>query len=261
VILALVLAPPLAAHDHWIAPSSFHPSPLERVDLHLRLGHPAGFEEQLRDPRRFARFESVAPDGAVRPLLGLDGRAPAALLRPREPGLHWAVFQSLPATIEIDPAKYAAYLESEGLEEVQRERERRGELELPGRDRYARFDKALLRVGDGPAAGFERVVGLPFELALETDPAAWVIGSELRFRLLLAGAPLAERQVKLARLESPYLVLLARTDGEGRVRFEPPMPGAWCAFSVHQRRAAGEAAREAEWEGSWASLALELGGP
>jgi hypothetical protein len=252
-----LLAAPLAAHDHWIAPSSFHPAVGERVDLRLCVGHPGGYEEQPRDPRRAVRFEMLGAHGA-RPVVGLDGRSPAGFFAAREAGALVLVFQSTHAFVEIEAAKYAEYLRLEGLEDVQAERERRGEEALPGRDSYLRCDKALLGVGG--ANGADRAVGLPIELVLESELARWTAGSELMLRLELAGEPLAGRQVKLMRLDAPHTILLARTDASGRARFTPTAAGGWVASSVHQRRADPEQELEGEWEGLWASLSFELRG-
>lgn len=259
---ALLLALPLAAHDHWIAPSSFRPAVGERVELAVRVGHPAQFEEKVRDPRRIVRFESWAPGAsAAQAVLGIDGKPPAGLFKAKATGLHMLAYQSDHAFVEIEPAKYADFLREEGLDDVLAERERRGESALPGRDSYARFDKALLRVADGPADGFGRVVGLPLELVLESDPSAWQPEQPLRLRLELAGRPLEGRQIKLVRLSEPHLVELARTDATGRAELRPASAGPYAAFAVHQRRATPEQALEGDWEGLWASFAFELGAP
>jgi hypothetical protein len=255
-ILALaLLAAPLAAHDHWIAPSSFHPAALERVDVCLRVGHPSSFEEQLRDPRKYVRFESIGADGA-RALLGLDGRAPAAFFKPRAAGDLWLVYQSNYAFVEIEAEKYARYLEDEGLTAVRAERERRGETTKAGRDSYARFDKALLRIGPGLVEDYGRVLGLPLEFVLESEPRVGA-GDELVLRLLSAEQPLADHQVKWMRLDAPHTIALGRTDAEGRVRF-PLMAGPFVASTVEQRRADPALGLEGDWESRWASLAFEI---
>ena len=252
----LALALPLAAHDHWIAPSSFAPAAGERVDLHLRVGHPSAYEEQPRDPRRSVRFELHGPDG-VQPILGLDGRSPAGILRARTAGLATVVYQSDHAFVEIEPAKYAQYLAEEGLDEIAAERAQRGEDSRPGRDSYLRCDKALLLVG-GESEARDRRFGLPLELVLESGAHAWSPGDELVVRLEFQGQPLANRQVELLRLSAPHTTVLARTDAQGVARFTPDSAGPWLASSVHQRRATREQQLEGDWEGFWASLAFEL---
>jgi Domain of unknown function (DUF4198) len=254
VLIALAL--PLAAHDHWIAPSSFHPAVGERVDLRLCVGHPSQYEEQLRDPRRAVRFEMLGPSG-TKPIVGLDGRSPAGFFTTREAGPFTLVYQSNHAFVEIEPAKYAEYLEVEGLQDVRAERERRGENGQPGRDSYLRCDKALLSV-ESAGSRSDRSLGLPIELVLETDPGLWSAGQELALRLEFEGRPRADRQVKLMRLAAPHTLVLARTDEHGRARFTPDSPGAFVVSSVHQRRAAPEQGLEGDWEGFWASLSFDL---
>lgn len=270
VVGLVALALPVAAHDHWIGPSSFRPEVGERLDVRLCIGHPAEFQEQLRDPRRIVRFELVG-SGGVQPIVGLDGRSPAGFFATRAAGTVWLVYQSNHAFVEIEPAAYARYLEEEGLDEVRAEREKRGESALPGRDSYLRCDKALLHVGTvqtspvqtspaqigaAPLSDFERVLGLPIELVLESDPSVRS-ASELVLRLELAQQPLADHQVKWMRLDVPHTIALARTDDGGRVRF-PREAGRYVASALHQRRARPEQELKGDWEGLWASLALEV---
>jgi len=259
VLLALfVSALPLSAHDHWIEPTRFRALPGERIDLTLCVGYPSQFEAQIRDPRRIVAFQSLGPNGA-RPMPGVDGKSPAGIFRTNDAGLYWLTYQSNDAFVEIASEKYAQYLKDEGLEDVLREREQRGESALPGRDSYARFDKALVRIGDAPADGFDRVLGLPIELVPETNPFTWERNQELVVRLELDGQPRAGQQVKLMHLAVPFTILLARTDEQGRARFTPELAGAWVASTVHQRRATPEQKLEGDWQGRWASLSFELG--
>jgi uncharacterized GH25 family protein len=259
LLAALLVGAPAASHDHWLAPSSFRPGLGERVDLELRVGHPQEFERLPRDPLRIVRFETVAPGGERAQVPGFDARSPAGLFKAKVPGAHLLVYQSNHSFVEIEADAYAAFLREEGLEDVLAERARRGEQALPGRDSYARFDKLLLRAADGPGVGFERVAGLPLELVLETDPAAWTPLAPVRLRLELDGTPLEGRQVRLVRLTAPHLLLLARTDADGRVELRPERAGPVAAFAVHQRRARPEQGLPGDWESLWASFAFELG--
>jgi uncharacterized GH25 family protein len=257
---AWFLATLASAHDHWIAPSSFAPVAGARVDVELRIGHADSPELQVRDPRRIVRFESFRGlAGEPGKVLGLDGKSPAGLLRLKEAGTYLVAYQSDHAYVELEPAKYAEYLKLEGLDDVAAERVRRGELELPGRDSYARYDKCLVTVGAADPAGFERVLGLPFELVLETDPRALAADDELAVRLLFEGRPLADRQIKLVALSAPHTITLARTDTTGHARFPSPRPGPHALFAVHQRRTTLDQALPGDWQGFFASFSFESG--
>jgi len=259
VLGACLLASLAAAHDHWIAPSSFRPEPGMRVDLELRIGHADAPELQVRDSRRIVSFESFGATGEGVAVLGFDGKSPAGLLRPKEPGTYLVAYQSDHAYVELEPARYAEYLKLEGLDDVAAERARRGELELPGRDSYARYDKCLLTIGgaDAPRAGFDRALGLPLEIVLERDPRAAKPGEPLLVRLLFEGRPLAERQIKLVALTAPHTITLTRTDAEGRARLTPTRGGPSALFAVHQRRTTSEQGLPGDWQGFFASLTFE----
>ena len=254
----LALAGPARAHDHWITPSSFHPAVGERLDLRVCVGHPSQFEEQPRDPRRIVRFELLPLSGTnpAKAIVGLDGRSPAGFFTTREAGAFVLVYQSNHSAVEIEPEKYTRYLEDEGLTSVLAEREQRDETALPGRDAYLRCDKTLVRIGDAPAGAFDRELGLPIELVLETDPSD-AAAQELVLRLAFQQQPLADHQVKLMRLSEPHTITLARTDAAGRVRY-PLEAGRWVASTVHQLRADPARKLPGDWESFWASLAFEL---
>jgi hypothetical protein len=111
-------------------------------------------------------------------------------------------------------------------------------------------------VGDGPTSGFDQAVGLLVEIVPETSPFAWQPGDRLSFRVLFAGLPLADQQVKLIHLDMPDLRLVSRTDREGRVEFLPPRGGPWMVAAVYMRRASGR--DEIDWESLWANLTLAL---
>jgi len=261
VLGAWLLSSLAAAHDHWIAPSNFRPEPGTRVDLELRIGHADAPELQVRDPRRIVRFESFAGlAGEPFQVLGLDGKSPAGLLRLKQGGTYLVAYQSDHAFVELEPAKYAEYLELEGLDDIAAERARRDELALPGRDSYARYDKCLLTLGAAAdPAGFERVLGLPLELVLESDPRTLADTSELVTRLLFEGRPLADRQVKLIALTAPHTITLARTDPDGRARFEAPRAGPHALFAVHQRRTPPDLPLPGDWQAFFASFSFECG--
>src|SRR5262249_2984834 len=130
--IALLVAANLLAHDFWIAASELR-VPLESlVKLRLFLGPPAGVESVKRDEEKIREFFSVSPSGARAPVPGVDGADPAGYLRVKEKGV-WAVgYRSRDAFIELEPSKFQAYLEEEGLDAIIRKRRDRKETLLPG---------------------------------------------------------------------------------------------------------------------------------
>jgi len=266
---------PALGHDLWIEPSTFHPATGELVWVGLRIGDPVtGAEPVRRDPRHLERFSLLGPEGET-PIPGLDGREPAGWIRPSVPGRYTIVLRSHPAVSVLPPEKFESYLLDEGLEAIRDERARRGESNLPGKERYSRSLKALLTVA-GPraashrrSAGADRSLGLRLELIARRDPQRLRAGDQLPVELRFEGRPLAGALVAAHRLRSADpearsgrhvgrpRPLTARTDARGRVVFKLPEDGPWLLTAVHMVPAPPN--EEEDWESVWTALTFSLG--
>lgn len=258
VALAASLA---AAHDFWVQPHAFRVAPDTLVRLDLRVGDEFPGEQVARKPERIASFTAVGPGtaGAATPIIGQDGRAPAGLARFSDPGLYRVAYTSRAANIELEAAKFEAYLREEGLEHIIEWRAEHSEGAEPGREAYARYAKALVLVGGAPAAGFDAPVGLKLEIVPETDPFALAPGGDLVFRVLLDGKPAPGVLVGARSPTERKEVQAVRTDEAGRARLVLASSGMWLLHTVHMARAAEDA--PVDWESSWASLTFAIGPP
>ena len=213
-----------------------------------------------RNGGQIEKFVLVGPLGE-RPVIGRDGMDPAGLLKLDAPGIWFVGYRSKPSSVELTPEKFEDYLRAEGLEHVIDERAAKQESKLPGRERYSRSVKSLLR-GGTPAspAGYDKVLGLTLEFVLEADPVS-ANGKPLPMRLLKDGRPLPGALVVAYRKEPGGSApgseaLRARTDGNGRV-VVPMSDGVWLIKAVQMERAA--AGSGADWESVWTSVTFMVG--
>jgi len=250
---ALAVAPPARAHDFWIEPSTFEPPLGVHFAVALFVGEGLVGQPVPRDPSRIERF--VLEGSRAAKIDGRKGAHPAGFARAREPGLQVVAYESDFAAIELEAAKFEAYLLSEGLERIVALRAQRGESEKPGREMYARCAKALVAVG-GVTAGADRVLGMPLELVAEPNPYRLAPGATLELRLLYQGAPLEGALVVGLSRASPAEPLFARTDSDGRAALELPTSGMWLVKAVHMVES--EERSRADWASYWASLTFEL---
>ncbi len=258
--LALLLAVVGTAHAHefWIEPGTFAPGVGDRVPVRLYVGDAGDRDELPRRSDHLLRFDAVGA-GGVAPVVGLFGRAPAGMLKPEAAGESMLVYEGRHTFLELPAEKFESYLQAESLSRVIEERVRRNESLEPGRESYARYAKALVRVegaDDARERVYDREIGLPLEIVLETDPRSWADGDPLTVRLLYEGRPLADQQMKLIHLRDAELSLVSRTGADGRVRLLPPQAGPWLMATVYMRRAPEGV--EGDWESFWGSLTLEL---
>jgi uncharacterized GH25 family protein len=257
-LLLLAAVFPASAHDFWIEPSRYEPAPGELVRLRLFVGQDFQGEGVPRNEVWIERFDAVA-GGTAAHVVGLDGSDPAGLLRPAAEGPLVVAYGSLPSYVEVDPAKFEAYLVAEGLDEPKAARAKAKSAGTPGRERFSRCAKTLLSVGGRSGSGSTNAVGLTLEIVPESDPGEWKAGAPLSFRVLDHGKPLRNALVKARDRESARDPLEARTDAAGHVIFRLPRPGAWMIGAVHMVPVRDDP--RADWESFWASLTFDLPAP
>jgi len=257
VVAAIALSrAPLFAHDLWIEPTTFSPEPGQIVGVRLRVGHILLMSDPLpRDAALVNQF--VVEDAAGRkPVYGRDGADPAGLLRVATPGLLVIGYRSNPSAIELAADKFNQYLQEEGLDAVAALRARRNETGTSARELFSRCAKSLVLSGSPSEAQGDRLLGFTLELVAEQNPYARRAGEDLPVRLTYENRPLAGALVVAMNRLHPSEKLAARTDSDGRVRFQLRPGGMWLVKAVHMVPA--PAGANAQWESFWASLTFEL---
>ncbi|MEJ1972394.1 MAG: DUF4198 domain-containing protein [Lacunisphaera sp.] len=246
----------LSAHECWLQPASFAPVAGPAIGLTIQVG--MNFDGEVRPftPERVAALRHYSAAGAEDWTARLNGKLqfPAKF---EDPGTHVIIYNSKPGLITLEPDKFNAYLREEGLDFVIAERERTGESAKPGRERYLRCNKTIVRA-DGKADGTYAVVtGQRLEIIPVDDPAAWSAGEPSRFKLLFAGQPLADAKVRAWHRGGGRLTTLdAITAANGEVSFALAASGEWMLSAVHMARLTGDAA--ADWESHWGNLTFAV---
>ena len=256
-LLWLLWAPALLAHNFWIEPSTFTPAPGQRLAVRLRVGVELKGDPVPRDPALMKRFLAAGPSGDS-PVSGVDNTEPAGFAAFAAPGLYTIVYDSGRSPVELDAAIFEQYLKDEGLEKISARRARQGKSGAAAKEVFSRCAKALVAVGNGSGAGFDRVFNQRLELVAEKNPYALAGGGELPVRLLYEGKPLAGALVMALQRDRPDKVdkVMARTDARGRVTLKLDRPGFWLIKAVHMIPAPPDAG--ADWESFWASLTFSL---
>jgi uncharacterized GH25 family protein len=249
--VSLACAPGLRAHDLWIEPSSFQPAGSRPFAVRLRVGKPFRGDPMPRMSEYLEKFVAVGPGGEV-PVQGVEGTDPAGYANLAAPGTWLLVYGSSHARVELEGPKFETYLAEEGLERISRLRAERGQTAARSREIYSRCAKSLVTVGNGPATGYDRKVGLPFELVPQASPSGLPAGGELPVLLLFRGKPLAGALVAAVPRDAPEAGVSARTGADGRVRLRLDRAGDWILKAVHMVPAPADSG--ADWESFWASL-------
>jgi hypothetical protein len=257
--LLTVLAPLACGHEFWLQAQPFMPETGGNAVISLWVGE--NFDGELTplvDERTSAlrHFSS----GSV---VNLMPRLPRRTALPRlevpmtSAGLHLIAFDSQPITFSLPADKFHAYLHDEGLDQVIEQRSAAGKAAEPGRERYQRHVKALLRTGDVSEGNYAVVTGQRLEITPLSNPYAATPGATLRFRLTFDQRPLAGALVKgWHKHENQLLLIKAKTDAAGEVSLSLPYAGEWMVSVVHMIPA--QNAPNADWDSFWGSLTFAL---
>lgn len=263
---ASTIGAPARAHDFWLSPSATRLEVGQVLGVTATIGHAGETEFYARNPKHIDRLDLIGPpteQGAtVTPLVGAAGKLPTGRAEVTTPGLHAAVYVSTGSTTTMEAGPFEDYLREEGLDWVIARRAELGESAAPGVEAFVRCAKALVQVGEPGADARDRPVGLPLELVAEFSPATHPVGEDERpepvtLRLLWRGEPAEGVVVSAHALEGEDPpVVHARTDEQGRARFELPRGGDWYFAAVHMERAGPEEA--VDWKSWWANLRVAL---
>jgi Domain of unknown function (DUF4198) len=257
VVLAALLCPaPVFAHDMWIEARPFRPATGEIVSVRLRVGQDLLGDALPLDPALVNQFV-VEDVGGRRPVVRRDGADPAGLVRAATTGLLVVGYYSNPSAVELPAPKFDQYLKDEGLDAIAALRARRGDTGATVRELYSRCAKSLVLAGPPSDEPGDRRLGFVLELVAERNPYALRVGQELPVRLTYENRPLAGALVVAMNRSGPGQRLAARSDSEGRVRFQVPAGGMWLIKAVHMVPA--PAGTNAEFVSFWASLTFEAG--
>jgi hypothetical protein len=211
-----ILAAPLQAHEFWIEAESYVVPSGGAVTATLRNGELLTGVGLSYLPTRTRRHDYVA-GGSVAPIPARIGDNPAIALEGLPDGLVTLIHETAPLNLTYDDwAAWTAFTDQKDLAWGQAAHRARGLPEDAVRERYMRFAKALVAVGDGRGADAER--GLRTEIVAEANPYTDDLSAGLPVRVLLDGRPRAGAQVEMfARApDGDVRVTTHLTDAEGR---------------------------------------------
>lgn len=258
IIILILCANSLSAHDYWLEPELFvFPDSGRSSAIHLHMG--SRFTSEQERPLQLARtsrFMLYVSGEAEDLTVGLeDGRLPIMQFTPQRDGTHLFAMERTRQRIELAAAEFNSYLREEGLEDTLSKRRTSGRLRSAGRERYTRYIKALVQVGELRTKDYARIVGQRLEIVPLRNPYQMKSGETLPVQILFDGKPLVASHVA-AYNRVNKISLAARTDKTGIARFRLHGSGAWLIRLVHMRACAE--CEDADWESFWGACTFAV---
>ena len=235
LLLELLCASSLTAHDFWVQPKEYWLAQDAVSDMTLQVGHGAYRQRSPIPLRRITRYEAIAPNGAaidLRETLHLGDKADDGILRFGAPGTYVLVLETDDrAQVHLPAIRFNDYLQHEGLTPAIEQRRRTHRTDADGSEQYSRCVKSIIQVGAPdakPQAQLSKPLGLPLEIVLERNPYGEPRSATLPVRVFYEGQLLKGALVKLTNLEhddAPFAMQI--TDNAGRAIFAMPTAGSW----------------------------------
>ncbi len=249
------------AHDFFLFPSKFRMTLGDSLKIFIHVSDSFPGTPQNWNPERVVRFLHIAP-AKVYDLTAISpvDSPHAALILPTQGGTHIFALGWKARLIEMRPEQFLHYLQSEGLDHIIELRKQRGETEKTGRERYSRYVKTLVQVGDTGPGHFNKVIRQKIEIVPLVNPYSLKPGDSIVVQVLFDGKPLQNSLISATYpgfTDRPDTYDQAvRTGKDGQASFVLRHQGPWLIRVVHMLPL--ENSPEADWESFWASLTFEV---
>jgi len=253
----IVLASPLTAHEFWIEPERFDIAVGDPVVADIHVGTELKGATYSYNPRNFTRFEIVT-DAGSQSVEGRAGDRPALNMVPEGAGLATVVHVTRDYSLTYrEWEKFVAFCEHKDFEWALDRHLERGLAQDRVLERYSRYAKSLVALGDG--TGADREVGLLTEIVALRNPYTDDLSDGVPVKVLYDGEPRAETQVELFERnpDGEVTTRLYRTDADGRVVVDVKPGHFYLVDSVVMRELEVESEDDPAWESLWASLSFE----
>lgn len=257
-VAMLFISSTTLAHEYWFECDSFFLKVNERTNLRLFVGEALKKDEerpyQASKTDSFQMFSS-GETFDVRSLAE-DDKSPVLKFSADRSGTFLLSMERNWSYIKLDAAKFEDYLREDGMEYIIAERKRLGESAKEGRERYSRYVKTLVQVGDSRTGSAKARVGSRLEIVPLENPYSKKPGDNLKLQVYFSGFPLADRTVFAdSRDGETYSTQKIITDKDGKFTVKLTNKGVWLIRLVHMQRCVKNCA-EADWESFWGALSF-----
>lgn len=271
VCVGLIGARAAHAHEFWFEPVAVPLAAGDTARLDLRVGEFFEGEAMGFSAPQTAALRQYTASGSkdLRAMLPPPSRGAVATLNLPlpTPGSYLLAFDSQPSQISLPPGTFHAYLHDEGLDFIKTQREAAGTAEKPGRERYRRNVKTLLRVSNSAGSDaassaemdktYATRTGQRLEIVPSNDPLALKPGDALGIEVFFDNKPLAGALLKAwNKRDGQTLIIRAKTSADGKATFNLPYPGGWMISVVHMVPAKG--VKDIDWDSLWGNLSFYL---
>ncbi|MEP6901021.1 MAG: DUF4198 domain-containing protein [Actinomycetota bacterium] len=258
LVLLLIFPVSTFAHEYWFEPDKFFLAQGEKTAVHLYVGDGLVKDREEREFQleKTTLFQLFSAEKSVELKTSIAEKTmPIYSFSADKSGNYLLAMERNWSYLKLAADKFEDYLREDGMEYIIAEREKLGESKKEGRERYSRFLKSLLQVGDKKDATYKKQVGLKLEITPLENPYSKKAGDKLQFQVMFDGKPLTGRTVFADNRAAETQKII--TDKNGKLTIKLEKNGLWLVRLVVMQRCKTDCA-EADWESFWGAFSFGI---
>jgi hypothetical protein len=262
LVLVALLAPGLATgHDLWILAGQYHLEPFETTRVFINNGDLFPASLTLLGENRVTALALHGPT-ETRPIseFRVEDKSLSFEISPTKAGSHVVALSTRARRVRLKALDFNEYLDDNGLDWILAKREEAGESGTAAVERYTKWAKALIDVGEPEAAeeepAWSKPVGHTIEIVPDGNPNEVRAGGSFGLRVLYEGEPLAGVTVAGGKAGGAAGEVRTTTDADGHANVTILSSGRWYLRAVHMVERKDDP--EVRWESFWCTLTFEV---
>ena len=245
---------PVFAHEFWLEPQQYLFSRADEINIRFRVGENftgnnwTGNRQKINTLKLF--YADITDD--LSDALS-DDEGDSLQFSIHEEGTAMIAFNSSNALIELDAAKFNAYINKEGLYNAIDLRKQRNETDSIGREYYQRCVKTIVQVGAIKTNIYKKQTSLPVDIIPLSHPYQLKNGDSITVQVLFKGETLSNTKIHTwHKLPTGVTTNNYMSNAKGEIRFPVTTSGEWMVSCVQMIRLEGDT--KAIWQSYWGSL-------
>ena len=259
LLLTFLSSTILFAHEFWLMPTKFRVKINESVHLTFYVGENFMGELWKRKKDKTLKLTHFTNQKQI-DLTDVSVKSDTndISLNFKNEGTHVLALETKNSFITLEAQKFNEYLKDDGIDNIYKLRDRKGELYKSSKEFYRRCAKTLIQVGTKSDDTYKQNTGMPLEIIPQQNPYVSKVGDKITVKVLFNGEPLANKMVvtwnKTATVKTRQQKL--RTDRNGHMTFILDRKGQWMVSTVHMIPI--ENNPEADYQSFWGNLTFEF---
>ncbi|MBC7650701.1 MAG: DUF4198 domain-containing protein [Deinococcales bacterium] len=251
----MVVSLAVIAHEFWLQPQKYFFNKGETANIKFNLGEDFTGENWTGNNSKINYLIHCTPSNKQVDITSLvsDKKGDSIQLKLEEQGTHMIIYNSKNSFINLEPAKFNAYLKEDGMTNILNYRKKNNELAISGKEYYQRSVKTILQVGDSITPNCLQHTALPLDIVPEINPyQAYEITRVYKFKVLFKGSILKNQLVKVwFNTHGKRTVHDYYTDGIGIIHFSGNT-SEYMVSTVFMEKNTSDSI--AQWQSYWASV-------